>query len=493
MENKTISSGPDILIVSTNTQHQEDFWQKRLKELRGVILNPNAVVLAVTEDWPGGAGNGLGTLYAYHKAQEKSKYMYRSDLYEMQRNGASIAIYHTAGQGKRMYPVTASEFNDKSSIKLPGVIDHRQITILEAVIAQTSRFFDQRKGRLHVFWGDQIFIPSKNHSRAGDYHIEIIGKQNPFPSPAEWDKLGLANYGLLSIGNNNETKLLEKLDYQTLQNLIFEKKISQNHSIATSLGSFSLSPQMTFALLREFENELEHRSGKFDSDPHFWMPLTLDSDTYLNLMSSKGVAEDKSKSHYERMKAFKTKFFRLHSDKGFFGVVDIGPNSYWWDYGSIKSYYQNILKIAALDHEAQVMRFFFKIDPKTQRESSNRVIKDEGSCLINCNVRSGKITNSILIGVNAESIEARNCIIIDSNFTSVKSSFSLFYNVKEEKEIRFSPGTIRADINLPKSMEKLTLYSHQGRDGKIDWEATLPQNPMSFKEAYHKIRTEFHQ
>lgn len=37
-------------------------------ESRGSCVAKDAVVLAVYEDWAGGAGNALGTLYAYQKA-----------------------------------------------------------------------------------------------------------------------------------------------------------------------------------------------------------------------------------------------------------------------------------------------------------------------------------------------------------------------------------------------------------------------------------------
>ena len=33
-----------------------------------MVIPETAMVLSVNEDWPGGAGNGLGTLYAWKKA-----------------------------------------------------------------------------------------------------------------------------------------------------------------------------------------------------------------------------------------------------------------------------------------------------------------------------------------------------------------------------------------------------------------------------------------
>lgn len=480
----------DIIIISTNTQEQANFWQKRIRELRGIICKHDAFIIAIHEDWPGGAGNGLGTLFAYHKAQEKAKFMYQKDLYELQKKGASVAIYHTAGHGKRLFPITASEHNNKSAVILPGLVGGRRLTILEAVIAQTNRFAAQREGRLSVFWGDQIFIPSKKFFEDGSHHIEILCRENDFPSQSDWEKIGLSSYGLLTLGGDGNVKLLEKVDFHTLTKLISKKKVSTDRGIAVSLGSFSLSPQMTFALLREFEPELEERCGKLDSDPHFWMPLTLDLETYRDLMAKKGTTEKQAHALYKRMSDFKIKFFRLHSEKNFFNAIDLGAGSYWWDYGSIKSYYRNFLKMVSQSPEGEAMKLFFKIDSHAHYDNNNRVIKDAGSCLIDCNIRSGKITNSFLIGVNAESLEAHNCVIINSNLSSAQASHSLFYNVHEKRDVKFSSGTVRADFTLPKTQKKFILYTHKDRDSKEDWEIRLPQNPFSFEEIYYKISSE---
>lgn len=479
----------DVIIVSTNSPLEEEYWEKHLKGLRGTICKPNTTIIAITEDWEGGAGNGLGTLYAYCKAQEKAKFKYRIDLFEKQKQGASVAIYHTAGQGKRLYPISASEFNNKSAVKLPCFIKEQPLTILEAVIAQTARITDKRPGRLSVFWGDQIFVPTKGYAETSTHHIEILGRGQSTPTKAEWHEGRLENYGILTYGTSGEPFLLEKIDYGTLCRLIEQQKIVKE-TLALSLGSFCLSPQMTFALLREFQKELETRKGKLDTDPHFWMPLTLDEKLYTELMVQKGNSANQVQHHYRRMAAFKEKFARLHSDHNFFRITDIGPSGYWWDYGSTKSYYDNVLKLTSGTLEGQALRLFFQIDQRRVNNEKNRIIIDENSCLVNCSIHAGKIHNSILVGVEADSIEARDCIIINSKFKTLIANQSLFYNVQEKKEIKFSPGTIRADLLLPKSKEHLQIYSHQSRDSKEDWTLSLPQNAFSYEQLYEKIRSE---
>lgn len=80
------------------------------------------MVLAVSEDWssPSGAGNGLGTLYAYQKACRIAKELHGVDLAaELKGGNISAALYHTAGKGTRLAPLPASENNNK-----PGVVSY---------------------------------------------------------------------------------------------------------------------------------------------------------------------------------------------------------------------------------------------------------------------------------------------------------------------------------------------------------------------------------
>ena len=65
-----------------------------------------------------GAGNGLGTLYAFQKACNVAKEKYGVDLaQELMEGKISAALYHTAGKGTRLAPLPASENNNK-----PGVV-----------------------------------------------------------------------------------------------------------------------------------------------------------------------------------------------------------------------------------------------------------------------------------------------------------------------------------------------------------------------------------
>ena len=104
------------------------------------------------------------------------------------------------------------------------------------------------------------------------------------------------------------------------------------------MGSFSLSAEMLAALLDEFKSEIAGKTAKMDSDPHFWMPLTLAKDAYVSVMITKDESAEAAAAHHDRMQAFRAK---LPGTRGVFGAVDVGEGCYWWDYGQLKLYLTN--------------------------------------------------------------------------------------------------------------------------------------------------------
>jgi hypothetical protein len=113
----------DVTIVCTTDDHQAEFWMTKLGQNFSNTNNdgPFPMVIAVSEDWndPGGAGNGLGTLYAWQKACDYARaHKDGVDLNALLQQGKiSASLYHTAGKGTRMAPLPASENNNK-----PGVV-----------------------------------------------------------------------------------------------------------------------------------------------------------------------------------------------------------------------------------------------------------------------------------------------------------------------------------------------------------------------------------
>ncbi len=286
-------------------------------------------------------------MYAFEKAAKLAKEKHDLDiLMELEKNRFSIGLYHTAGKGTRLAPLPGSENNNKPGVKLPVTItiggEQLPITILEAVIKQTCCYAKSRLGRLSVFWGDQVFIPTVPVEYAVTHHVDILCSLGPMLSEEDWSAKGMDKYGLIAQSSHGAAQV-EKVDHATAVQLL--SSIGEIESVGVSLGSFSISANMLNALLGEFRDELRSKKGKFDSDPHLWMPMTLEKAAYGQIMSQKGIKLAVSEAHYDRMAAMMAVFWSnpANSVLGLFGPVNVGQGVYWWDYGQLKLYHHNTI------------------------------------------------------------------------------------------------------------------------------------------------------
>lgn len=476
--------GMDFLIISTSTQEQQEYWEKQLNSLRGSLIKSNAYVMVIHEQWPGGAGSGFGTFYAYQQAQLKAKELYGIDLIDFQNQGHAVAIYHTSGQGKRMSPLTASEKNNKSAVKLPTGLpfaDH-SLSILEAVIWQSASLAPIRQGRVSVFWGDQIFLPKQDLKATSQYEIDIFAKSRPMPSGIQWQADGLDKYGFFTSDLQGASCYLEKATFGTIEQLIKNQKISGDNRVAISIGSFSLSSAMMSAFLEEFASELCEKNEMLNVEHSLWMPLTLDLATYTMFMESMGWSKERSHHQHKRLTAFKERFLVKHPEVKLFGITDIGEDGYWWDYGTIDNYFDSLQKLTKQGEEADAMRAFYQIPARILPLPSDRLQIDATSIVLKSSIESGQIRNSIVIGVTAKSVDFENSIAISSSFNAIEASNSLYYNVIEDQVLFAGPKSVRADLFLKESTQPIKISTQLGRDGKADWETRLEGNRFSYAE-----------
>lgn len=473
------NSGMDVLIIVTSDPEQEKYWEHRLNLVKPLLAHAHSLIITTHENWPGGAGNGLGTLYAYEQAKEKAKSIHDFDLVKAQSQGACIAMYHTAGKGTRLSPLTGSECNNKPAVKLPSLLDvqgkQQPLTLLEAVLMQTKIFAKSRKGRLSVFWGDQIFIPSSNILYEPSHHVDVLVKQLAPIDSKSWSELGLSNYGLIFSQAAGTSFQVEKIDFTSFQSLI-EKQPCQ---VGMSLGSFSLSYEMTQALLQEYAEELKSQRVCLNSDPDFWMPMTLKFDLYRKLMENKGTPLKDIAQQHKRMQNFQKRFSQRHPQLSLFGPVDVGQESYWWDYGTLPSFYQNCLALSHSTPQAQAMRDFFQI--KTQKDLGPEVDIDEESVVIGCSIKKGKIRKSVLVAVDAQEVQVEHSVLIQSKAQSFFGQNFLSYNVFDKESIHFTQNSSRADA-FP--LEHLKFFKSLNQHKASDWDSLLGDNPLSFSQLY---------
>eukprot|EP00636_Phaeomonas_parva_P017310 CAMPEP_0118852542 /NCGR_PEP_ID=MMETSP1163-20130328/1501_1 /TAXON_ID=124430 /ORGANISM="Phaeomonas parva, Strain CCMP2877" /LENGTH=584 /DNA_ID=CAMNT_0006784979 /DNA_START=113 /DNA_END=1867 /DNA_ORIENTATION=+ len=484
----------DVVIVCTGTQTQANYWQQRLEDGRGVILGWETQPLAVCEDWDGGAGNALGTLYAFKKACDLAKTLGYGDLKaKLDEGSISIGMYHTAGKGTRLAPLPGSENNNKPGVKLPASIEiggrPRAITILEAVVKQTSVYAEFRKGRLSVFWGDQVFIPSVPIPYEPNYHIDILCKLGPMPTAEEWEEGGLDKYGLIAVNPLGQAAQVDKVDFDTATELL--QDLGEIDMVGTSLGSFSVSSLMLDVLLEEFKDNLAKKSGKFDTDPHLWMPMTLPEAGYEHIMSRK-ISPHRARAHYSRIQAMMDNLKARDPEcmDRLFGAVNVGKDSIWWDYGQLKLYYRNMMLLRDDSEEASLARSFLGMPGRTCRSEVFGTSLDGRSVVQGCSLGAGRVSNSVLCNVHAAEIDADGCILV--NITAKKITArpgSLVYNVVDDT----TEGII-ADENVALA----GVWREDGSDVKMKaytsidtgklWEQREFDNPHTFKEVYDMNR-----
>ena len=489
-------TGYDVVIVCTGNVKQAEYWQQRLETVRGVVVPAGTTIVAVDEDWKGGAGNGLGTLYAYVKACAVAKEKHGLDISAGLAAGThSVSLYHTAGKGTRLAPLPAAENNNKPGVKLPVAISvgdqQAPLSILESVIKQTGAYAASRKGRLSVYWGDQVFIPSVDMTYTPSCHADILCTLGPMATEEEWTAKGLNGYGLIAVGASGAAQV-EKVTHAEATKML--SSLGEISNVGVSLGSFSLSSALLEAFCEEFKAELAAKEGKLDTDPHWWMPLTLQCDDYCGLMEGKGVPVETSKAHHDRMAAFLTRFApegAMPGGMGLFGAVDIGEDAFWWDYGQLRWYVKFNLMLAEEDTSADAvgMRQFYGVcEGRVSPESTigEGCTVDGGSCISGgSKIPSGSVVGSVLSNVVAGSVECEGSVVVGVSVKSLKlGKGCVVYNIVDETlALELKDGEVM--VGLVDGDGKQTLItSAMSIDGGGAWKDKVCGNGSSFEELH---------
>ena len=366
------------------------------------------------------------------------------------------------------------------------------MAVLEAVIRQTGLY--ARKGRLGVFWGDQVFLPSAPFDVTPTHHIDILCTLLPkAPTAQEWQDQGLDKYGVIAVmgSNNNKTveaAQVEKVSHETATRML--QALGTLQQVGPSLGSFSVSSVALNALLTEYDTELQQKTAKLDTDPHFWMPLTLSLQSYVELMKQKGTDGDAATAHYERMAALKRKFLEQTADDslGLFGAVNVGKEACWWDYGQLKLYSQNSLLL--LDPAADLLRKF--LDCENEHILSSKVPSaavDAVSYVIASQIGDkSKVSNSLVAGVACPELTCDGAIVVNCVAKKISAQKgAILYNLMDDSDegLVVEAGQVHVGLSRVEQgqvkFDKI-LQSRMDIDGGKAWKKCLEMNELSFED-----------
>lgn len=484
--------GFSVVIVCTGTEWQAKFWQARLERGKGYVIPSACQVLCVHEDWTtGGAGNGLGTLYAMRKACKLYTTLTGGDLVaKLNASEVSVAIYHTAGKGTRLAPLPGAENNNKPGVKLPAAAPVGEdgasvpLTILESVVKQTGVYAGSRAGRLSVFWGDQIFVPTLDTDyEASRAHADILCMLAPMPNAEQWAEKGLEKYGLVAVSQSGAACQIEKVDHATA--LEMTASLGQIEAVGTSLGSFSVSAPLLALLDSEFDPELSARAGSFDTDPHWWMPMTLPVAAYCKLMAKKGVEQTEAEAHHERVQSMLAKFDA--QGKHLLGPVDVGGNAYWWDYGQLKLYLKNAFRLTEEDVEADAMREFLGVERGALVGRVPTFEADASTVATACRLGgAGFAKSSVLANVTCGHLEADSAVVVNCTARKiVAGKKAVAYNVVDDSPegLVLADGDVVTDVTQPDGTT-VRQRSRVDVDGGKAWKIQVLDNKFTFEAVY---------
>jgi hypothetical protein len=352
----------DLLLISCSKEEDANHWEKQLSR-----------TLAITENWEGGAGNALGTLHAIELAERKAQERGLPSPLTLLKEGGKVALYHTAGKGSRMAPLTLAEGGMKAAIKLPAFLPDGRgpLSVLEMVIRQTAPLSSLSQGRLSVFWTDQLFLPSHLSWEPPKSDVEVYTIPLPPITPIEFLERNLSSYGLWE-----QNRYLDKLTLDQFQAL------PQPFEGALNLGSFSISYSLLSELLIQYQPELSSRKGKLDTDPDWW---------------KKNLKEKVSPR-------------------------SLGLDTDWWDFGTLESYRKQLQKILLNTPEASRLRALFGIPPSSFRGNSLVLSSDLENCSLN---------GSILLNTKAKNCHFDHTLAFDTHLQGSVLSHALIYGSRK--------------------------------------------------------------
>ena len=148
--------------------------------------------------------------------------------------------------------------------------------------------------------------------------------------------------------------------------------------------------------------------------------MTLKESDYVKLMGGKGVDSSTASAHYSRMSSMKASFQSANPSAGpgclgLFGAVNVGSGACWWDYGQLKLYSRNNLKLVEEGENSDLLRMFLGISDRVGNGSELKegTATEGGSCVFASKIGGKAVIGSVLSCVNCPDVEADGAILVN--------------------------------------------------------------------------------
>lgn len=437
----------DAIIVVCSHQKQLKLWEPIVRESLVPFLRDDGQIILLKEEWNGSAGNGLGTLNALSYLKQSLGFDLKD--FESWLRDKKIGIYHTAGKGTRIAPLSLAEGSNKGGILLPHG-KKGAITLLEAVVRQTAPYCQKTKQSIYVFWSDQLFFSDLNDVTFIEQEVSIYTIPVEIENQEDWDRQNLDHYGIF-VETELKLELLEKSSFDQLEKI---RSKNQKVNVYKSLGCFSLSSTMTCRLLHNFESMLDVKNECIDSDPHLWQPLLF----YLS----------KQKWPSSINQQLKSQLLLLDIKEGDIGLVKLPLDTQWIDFGRLNLYFDFLTH---LEKFSKLSPFLNLPDPDSKgnicikSKIQDSAIKNSLICQSNCS--DSQIEGSVLINCTIDSSDLKKVLSYRCGILNQTIENSCYVSHLDNDE----PFVFKSPLEVDRKM----------------WFSLLEGNLLSFQEGYNKL------
>lgn len=414
--------------------------------------------------WNGRAGNGLGTLFALKNASVAIG----EDIIEEVKQGKSVLIVHTAGEGSRN--ILTRTVKNKALIKVLN------LTILEGVIKQFQDF--AIPSRIMVTWGDQFLLfadtdsPEDIQNCAQKTHIMLFGLQTELTAEIA------RNYGIQILGSakaeaKDKREGCELLDFEDSRSYTVAKMMAEkeNCSVMVNMGMFTMSGIAAECMCHAFSDALDAREGKLNSDELWqaWIAPKYETSEWLR----------------ERADRVKTELSCLMPHLALIKSYPLSAKTIWVDFGTNESYYKSVMKLLEYDDMARRLRDFLGLSLDISVSSSIYIYDDPS-----VSFEAGVVKKSVIVNSEARYAELEEACVINSKLNRIKGKRCVIYNVVDDAELEVEDCFVVDVFHPVKGKIRLTIRIGAEKESKAKWwNSCLPGNEFALSEVAEMLKS----
>ncbi len=354
----------DVEIISNTSEDEQELRREEMLALTEGKVGPNnlylpekkrygVMVLSVIEaNWPGGAGNLLGTFNAYIEACKKANELYGVNLDGLFKDG-KVKIRHipNGGRAKRCNGLNQAEHSSRASLRMFGDVQTKKgvipLTLFGLVAATHAALAESNDGRyIDVIYAGQIALASRDVWTAGHPEAMIVKFGQKLEGDEAVNETNLKDLGVYEADKDGIIKLSRPKgsfkDNDGNISVAEAKTWLQSHQGQYSYGSHRLHRDFVFNYMAFYSQMLstpvEQGGRNINREPpDFIKPMTMvlaipEAERTPQRLQSEVVdtaTDDTERAKRQEVVGFYLQHKDTMPDDRWIGIYDMGADVYW--------------------------------------------------------------------------------------------------------------------------------------------------------------------